>query len=659
MLIGLVIGLIEVVALTVGGDWIHGWNTVVVVAIAVLLIGAHGGVAVAIDRGLRLVPHPGRLVIWCLFAAAFGWGWQDTMMHGDGVRSFAYYDVLRVVSGIAGPIAVVAWVGIVGFVERVPLIARRVLAALAVVVGLVLTQTFLLAYDALHGYLVLFVAANTAWLLRGVLRGRVVAALGALLMLLAGSAIIAVPNWSSGQRATQAGTEIGAALLSLPWTEPLQLPPESVLNPDATFTSQSIESMRRSFSDLRAELDGEPRGENVLLIVLESTRADSWENPEIAPRFHKWKKHGLYVPRAVAQYPATPLAYGAMFTAQPPSVLTQTPQWAKSRLFDRLSKRFDHLLLSRPNNGWFDRGAITDFFVPRDADVRKHSNVKVGLRSTRQRLEKVPDGESFFAWVHIYEPHQPWKLRKRFADKNARGWRASYESEVRYMDDELGKFMDWFFTKPIAKDTLVIVIADHGEGIGERIEGKRFAGHHVHVRNVVSHIPAFFAGPGVPAGVTKDLPIAQLDVMPTMFDFLGEELPAETLSQGRSLFAVLDDPKPRDLVTEAFSIRGAEFFDFVQEVRESKADEARARFSEVASEGKYAPKIGLQYGRYKLIRNMLLQQTEMYDIEADPDEKTDISAEQPKKFEELEQRLADWRERQSWVVRQFEARPIP
>ena len=116
--------------------------------------------------------------------------------------------------------------------------------------------------------------------------------------------------------------------------------------------------MPEALQRAHASIDDQRIGQNVLLIVLESTRADAWQNERLTPKFHQWKRHGVYFPRAVANYPATPLAYGAIFTSQPPAVLAQTHAWANPRLFDIAHDKFDHFFLSQPNINWFDHTAI-------------------------------------------------------------------------------------------------------------------------------------------------------------------------------------------------------------------------------------------------------------------------------------------------------------
>ncbi|MFW6053527.1 MAG: sulfatase-like hydrolase/transferase, partial [Persicimonas sp.] len=399
-------------------------------------------------------------------------------------------------------------------------------------------------------------------------------------------------------------------------------------------------------------------GENVLLIVLESTRADYWAEPELAPNFHRWKERGLYFPRAVAQYPATPLAYGAMFASQPPTVLAQSPYWSDNRLFDYARPKFDDLILTRPKNRWFDHNAITDFFMPSDIAPYGHKDGQDGLEYARGRLEMLDDDESFFGWVHLYEPHAPYDARPDFA--HGGGKRAAYRSEIAWLDDRLGSFMDWFYDSRWAEDTMVIVVGDHGEGMGDEVFGEPFWGHHVHVHEVVNRVPLFVSGPSLPEGAEEDeVQVSQLDVMPTIFDFVGLDMPRQSLAQGSSVYGLIDERPTRPIVTEAFSIRGTKFFNFVERAAGGDRDEIAEAFHKISTEGsRYAPKIALQYGPHKLVYDRMLRRYWLYDTERDPMEKNDLSEERPELLETMKARLDDWALAQNWAIDQLNERLV-
>jgi len=148
----------------------------------------------------------------------------------------------------------------------------------------------------------------------------------------------------------------------------------------------------------------------------------------------------------------------------------------------------------------------------------------------REGIAKAGE-QRFFGWVHLYEPHDPYHPRPKYGPQS--GPAAAYTSEIAYIDDQLGTFMEWFCEQPVASETLVIIIADHGEGINDETDGAPFWGHHVHVHNILSTVPAYFSGPGLPRDSTRlRLDMSQIDVMPTILDFVGAKPAATRHPQG-------------------------------------------------------------------------------------------------------------------------------
>lgn len=594
-------------------------------------------------------------------ALLFGWGWHLTLVQGDGLRSSAWYVPARVALALIVPGALAAFAWGVLLPGRLSARRRRGALAVAAAAGLAVNLFALSSYRDFHGYLALFVAVCLAWLLAPVARRRVsqIAALGAIAVV-----GLAMPIVGGERRVLEGNLRrltrtAGPLLRTMPLTSPLLLETEPLVDPNATIPPEVAGQLAEAHGRERDEarrLGAEARGRNVLLVVLESTRADVWGDPAVTPEFARWRERGLWVPAAIAQYPATPLAYGAMFTSQPPSVVAQAPYWGKHRLFDRIADRFDVRVHTRPDIKWFDHTAITSFFVPEGDAVHEHGSTEDALRHLRDELGGLAPEESFFAWAHLYDPHAPWQPRHGF--DFGEGAEGSYLSEVAHLDEELGGFMEWFFDQPAAAETLVLVIGDHGEGLGEIVYGEPYFQHHVHVSGIVSRVPFFAAGPGIPRGViARELPVAQLDIMPTLFDFLGAVPPPELVVQGRSVYASLEEPALRSLPTEAFSIRGSEFFDFVASAgtRNEDPDELRESFRRINEDGTYAPKIGLQHGRWKIVWDAMLDRYWLYDVSADPLERSDLSLSNPEELRAMRDRLARWRMEQAWRIGRLDA----
>lgn len=592
------------------------------------------------------------------FAAIFGVSWQQTVVQGDGIGAHPYFPVIRNAFLIGVPLvcAVVVWSFLT---PKIPALYRKLMAGVFVVVATVFNLTVLLDYQAFHGHLAVFNTAIFVGLLLPVVDDRrlqrtAVAVATGLVVALG----ISVTDHEDVRTNVQRFAHLPASISAgMPAGDLVRVEPDKIFTVEKASSEDLAEYYEVFFEDTAKFESSPPRGDNVLFVVLESVRADYWAEPELTPKFHDWKEHGVYIPDAIANYPATPLAYGAMFAAQPPSVLAQTPYWGDNRLFDGIEAEFDELFFTQPDISWFEHTAITDFFLPDDATVNAHPEGPDGLAYLRDELSELDGDDSFFSWVHLYEPHDPYEAREPWVD-GATDDRSAYRSEIAYTDHHLGEFMNWFFDQDFADDTLVILIADHGQGMGEEVLGEPFWGHHVHVHNVVSRVPMFVAGPGFPEATRDDeLHTMQLDVMPTIYDFTGQAMPGELMPQGNSVYRLLEDRPVRPLVTEAFSIRGHQFFEFVAGTQQGQdLDELRREFHEISTDGHgYSPKIGLQHGDYKLVHDRLLDSNYLYNVADDPDESYDLYREVPDEAEVMVDRLEQWNILQGEIVRRLDA----
>ena len=69
-------------------------------------------------------------------------------------------------------------------------------------------------------------------------------------------------------------------------------------------------------------------------------------------------------------------------------------------------------------------------------------------------------------WVHFYDPHFPYhsdEVEDIFSPR-------AYADEVEFMDAQLGRLMDGLRERGLERDTLVVVVGDHGEGLTEHEE---------------------------------------------------------------------------------------------------------------------------------------------------------------------------------------------
>jgi len=131
--------------------------------------------------------------------------------------------------------------------------------------------------------------------------------------------------------------------------------------------------------------------------------------------------------------------------------------------------------------------------------------------------------------------------------------RDNYDREIRVVDDELRALVDTIETSGLKDQTILVVLADHGEEFQEH----GLLQHGGHVFDETLRIPLIFWGPGrIPAGQRISGPVSLIDVAPTLLDLAG--VPTPPALDGRSLREMLSNDQPvppRQLFAEAVSPR--------------------------------------------------------------------------------------------------------
>jgi arylsulfatase A-like enzyme len=181
-----------------------------------------------------------------------------------------------------------------------------------------------------------------------------------------------------------------------------------------------------------------------------------------------------------------------------------------------------------------------------------------------QFLETSDPGQPFFLMVDCFDPHEPWDPPEEYVsiygegydgpeptvpEYRDAGWigerelermRALYSAEVTMMDTWLGSFLDKMDELGLSKDTLLLVLSDHGVALGEHnATGKPFWA----LWPELTDIPFFIRHPeGKGAGQTSDYYASTHDVAPTILGFLGIE-PQQPMD-GKNLSVFFDGGEP-------------------------------------------------------------------------------------------------------------------
>lgn len=117
-----------------------------------------------------------------------------------------------------------------------------------------------------------------------------------------------------------------------------------------------------------------------------------------------------------------------------------------------------------------------------------------------------------FLWVHYYDPHYPYTPPEPYRSRHAA---QPYLGEVEFMDAEMGRLVKAFQAKGGASSAIVVV-ADHGEGLGEHGEAQ----HGNLLYQTTMHVPLVVVGPGISPG-TSDAPVSIRRIYNTLLDWSG------------------------------------------------------------------------------------------------------------------------------------------
>jgi arylsulfatase A-like enzyme/Flp pilus assembly protein TadD len=144
-----------------------------------------------------------------------------------------------------------------------------------------------------------------------------------------------------------------------------------------------------------------------------------------------------------------------------------------------------------------------------------------------------------FLFFHVYEPHAPYDPPEPFRSR----YPLAYDGEVAAADAAVGTLLDALRKTGLYDQALVLVLSDHGEGLGEHGEDE----HGILLYRWALHVPLLLKLPGgARAGDAVATPVALVDVLPTLGRLL--PLPLPEGFRGRSLLD--ENPAPRRLYAE-------------------------------------------------------------------------------------------------------------
>ncbi|MBM3318470.1 MAG: sulfatase [Candidatus Eisenbacteria bacterium] len=254
------------------------------------------------------------------------------------------------------------------------------------------------------------------------------------------------------------------------------------------------------------------------------------------------------------------------------------------------------------------------------------------------RLLAETRGQPFFMHVHFMDVHHPYippaPYQEMFRTPGAtsisaaqfwrRGWPIFsmlpseeellpprdlarlidlYDGAIRYTDDEIGRLLRELQRLGLARQTMVVLTADHGD---EFLEHGDIFHKSPFLYDEVIRVPLIVSRPGATGGARSDALVRHIDLLPTLADWMG--LPRVAQAQGSSLRPLLsgegewDDPA---VFSQTYDV------------------------------------IALRTRAHKLMYDLRHDRSYCFDLIADPEERTNLQG-QGEACGELEPLLADF-----------------
>ena len=373
-------------------------------------------------------------------------------------------------------------------------------------------------------------------------------------------------------------------------------------------------SAGRSQTAGQVDLGGLPSGVrrdalNIVVITLDTLRADhlsAYGSTMVkTPALDRLAGEGTRFAQAMSSAPLTLPAHSSMFTGRfPPEhgvrdnggfYLNQEQTTLAEMLKAKGFATGGFIAAFVLDRKWGINQGFDEYFDDFDISERRGRSMGNIQRPGNEVVDKalpwidsVKD-KRFFAWIHLYDPHTPYDPPEPFKTEYTGH---PYRGEVAFTDAQVGRVVAFLEERGLLDKTVIAVLGDHGESLGDHGEES----HGFFIYEAVTHVPFIVRAPFAKTGarVVED-PVRIIDLTPTVLELAGVTVPGGM--SGKSLVP---------LMTGATVELGLEGY------AEAMSPLHHYGWSDLRA---------LRAGRYKLID---APRPELFDIESDPKETTNI-----------------------------------
>lgn len=302
----------------------------------------------------------------------------------------------------------------------------------------------------------------------------------------------------------------------------------------------------------RAPLTDATSRPNVFLITIDTLRADHVHcygyGPIKTPALDKLAKDGIRFTQAFTPSPITNASHTSILTGLLPSshgvadfgqpLSSSHPTLAgelKKQGYETAAFIGAVVLDSKQLAPGLDRGfQFYDNFPEHVESKSRWGRIERRGMDVAQRAERWLGAQRtgpYFVWMHLYDPHDPYEPPAPYSEKY-KG--RLYDGEIAYADSALGHFIEFLKQNKLYENSVIVVVGDHGEGLGEHKEDT----HGIFLYDSTTHVPLIMKlANGHETGKTVEAQVRTIDIMPTILDMLAVANPGKL--DGSSLSPLL------------------------------------------------------------------------------------------------------------------------
>lgn len=360
---------------------------------------------------------------------------------------------------------------------------------------------------------------------------------------------------------------------------------------------------------------------NVLIVSIDCLRADHLETygyrRPTSPNIDAFAAEALVFERASAQGTNTGHSFTSMFRSSYADDIFDDRIPTFSSELVRAGYRARMLNAVR-TDAWLNaqrwgkyKALMLDFETLHDEGER-FWNAQVLTDRAIETIGAQPRSEPFLTWVHYFDCHRP--RRRHAAYDFGRSAAGVFDSNVAYVDEHLGRLFSYLRESGRLDETIVFVIADHGEAFMEH--GAADHSNKPYENN--THVPLIVRIPGQ-SGARFATPVGLIDVGPTALGFAGIPVPLSYRGIDLRLSALSGELPSRPIVSETpRNLIESSFYSWA-----------------------------LVDWPFKIVWDVRSNTTEIFDLRSDPGEMHNLVDRDPLLAQRMRRTLGEWLDRET------------